>query len=98
MTESIECAQELGFADFGLADAVVTRFLYEVNQLFTTTEKRRVFTIFRHPIDRAISVFNYIQVADREPTYNPTLKKITIKEFAKSPKIEKICLTRQLSN
>ena len=88
----------MGFADSGLADAVVTYFLYEANQLFTPTAKGRVFTVFRHPIDRAISMFNYIQDADWEPTYDPELKDMTIEEWAKSPKIENNWLTRQLSN
>lgn len=96
--EGIERAKQMGFADSGLADAVVTYFLYEANNLFTTTAKGRIFTVFRHPIERAISMFFYIQVADWEPTYDPSLKEMTIEEYAKSPKIENNWLTRQLSN
>lgn len=96
--EGIDRAQKMGFADSGLADAVVTYFLYEANQLFTPTAKGRVFTVFRHPIDRAISLFNYIQMADWEPTYDPELKDMTIEEWAQSPKIENNWLTRALSN
>ena len=88
----------MGFADSGLADAVVTPFIYEANDLFTPTAKGRLFTVFRHPIDRAISLFYYLQVADWEPTYDPELKNWSIKEYAQSPKIENNWLTRQLSN
>jgi len=96
--EGITRANDMGFADSGLADAVVTYFLYEANELFTPTAKGRAFTVFRHPIDRAISMFYYIQVADWEPTYDPSLKDMTIEEYAQSPKIENNWLTRQLSN
>ena len=88
----------MGFADSGLADAVVTPFIYEANELFTQTAKGRLFTVFRHPIDRAISLFYYLQVADWEPTYDPELKNWSIKQYAESPKIENNWLTRQLSN
>jgi len=96
--EGIARASEMGFADSGLADAVVTYFLYEANELFTPSAKGRVFTVFRHPIERAISLFFYIQIADWEPTYDPTLQDMTIEDWAKSPKIENNWLTRSLSN
>ena len=88
----------MGFADSGLADAVVTPFIYQANDLFTPTAKGRLFTVFRHPIDRAISLFYYLQVADWEPTYDPELKNWSIKEYAQSDRIENNWLTRQLSN
>ena len=88
----------MGFADSGLGDAVVTPFIYEANDLFTPTAKGRLFTVFRHPIDRAISMFYYLQVADWEPTYDPALKDWTIEQYATSDKIENNWLTRQLSN
>jgi len=94
----IQRAKDLGFADAGLADAVVTPFIYEANDLFTPTAKGRLFTVFRHPIDRAISLFYYLQVADWEPTYDPELKNWSIKEYAQSDRIENNWLTRQLSN
>lgn len=91
-------AKQMGFADSGLADAVVTPFIYEANDLFTPTAKGRLFTVFRHPIERAISMFYYIQDAHWEPTYDPELKGWTIAQYAQSSKIENNWLTRQLSN
>jgi len=88
----------MGFADSGLADAVVTPFIYESNDLFTPTAKGRLFTVFRHPIDRAISLFYYLQVADWEPTYDPELVNWTLEQYAVSDKCENNWLTRQLSN
>ena len=96
--EGIKRAKKMGFADSGLADAVVTPFIYESNQLFTPTAKGRLFTVFRHPIDRAISMFYYLQVADWEPSYAPELKDWTIEQYAQSDKIENNWMTRQLAN
>jgi len=94
----IDRAQRMGFADSGLAQAIVTPFIYEANNLFTSTAKGRIFTVFRHPIDRAISLFYYIQVADWEPTYSPELVNWSLEDYAKSPLIENNWMTRQLSN
>ena len=60
----IQRAKEMGFADSQLADIVVSPFVFETNDLFTQTAQGRFFSVFRHPIDRAISMFYYIQVAD----------------------------------
>ena len=96
--EGIKRAKEMGFADSGLADAVVSSFIYESNELFTPTAQGRLFSVFRHPIDRAISMFYYIQVADWEPSYAPKLKDWTIEQYARSDKIENNWMTRQLAN
>jgi hypothetical protein len=54
--------------------------------------------VFRHPIERAISLFHYLQVAHWEPTYDPALKDWTLDQYATSSKIENNWLTRQLSD
>ena len=86
--EGIARAEQMGFADSGLADVVMTHLLHEANELFTPTAKGRIFTVFRHPVDCAIGMFRYIQVADWEPTYDPTLKDMTIGEYAMSTLVE----------
>jgi len=90
-------AKEMGFTDSGFADAVITPFIYEVNDLMTPTSKGRLFTVFRHPIERAISMFYYIQIADWEPTYDPEVQFWTIEQYTQSSKVENNWLTRQLS-
>jgi hypothetical protein len=60
----IERAASIGFADSGLAGCVVTPFLYESNALFTETAQEHLFAVLRHPVDRAVSMFYYIQVVD----------------------------------
>ena len=58
----IQRAKELGFADAQLAQVVVSPFVFETNDLFTQTAKGRLFSVFRHPIDRAISMFYYSEL------------------------------------
>ena len=94
----IQRAKEMGFADSQLADIVVSPFVFETNDLFTQTAQGRFFSVFRHPIDRAISMFYYIQVADWEPSYKPELKEWSLEQYAQSDIVENNWMTRQLSN
>lgn len=94
----IQRAKSMGFADAQLADVVVSPFVYETNDLFTQTAKGRFFSVFRHPIDRAVSMFYYIRVADWEPSYKPELKDWTLEQYAQSDIVENNWMTRQLSN
>ena len=88
----------MDFASAGLADTVVTPFLFEINDLMSSTAKGRLFTVFRHPIERAISMFYYMQIANWEATYDPEVEFWTIEQYAQSSKVENNWLTRQLSN
>jgi len=93
----IQHCKELGLAESRLADFVSTSYIFELDPIFTPTERGRLFTVFRHPVDRAVSMFYYIQIADWEPTYNPDLAKMTLEEYAQSDLIENNWMTRQLS-
>jgi hypothetical protein len=59
----IERAVRMGFAESGLAGLVASPLLYEANKLFARNNQGRLFAIFRHPVDRAVSMFYYIQIA-----------------------------------
>ncbi len=94
----IQRARDMGFADAQLADVVVSPFVFELNELFTPTARGRLFSVFRHPIERAVSMFYYIRVADWEPSYKPELKDWTLEQYAVSEVVENNWMTRQLSN
>jgi hypothetical protein len=94
----IQRARDMGFADSQLADVVVSPFVFELNDLFTQTAKGRLFSVFRHPIERAVSMFYYIRVADWEPSYKPELKDWSLEQYAVSDVVENNWMTRQLSN
>lgn len=57
----IEKAKRLGLAQSGLADVIVVRHLFEAEKIFNSQHRGRLFAIFRHPIDRAISMYNYLK-------------------------------------
>lgn len=95
----IQYAKENNLAASGLVDVVSTHLFTGSLQLFTEDNKGKVFTIFRNPIERAVSMFYYLgsDQAKHERTYDPTLSIMTIEEFAKSSKIENNWLTRSLN-
>ena len=96
--DGIQQAKSMGFADAQLANLVVSPFVFETNDLFTQISVGKLFTIFRHPVERAISMFYYLCVAEWEPTYSPELQDWTLAEYAASDRVENNWMTRQLSN
>ena len=79
-------AKSLNLASSGLADAVISPLLHEATTLFTPTRRGRMFTIFRHPVERAASLFYFIQETQwRAPeTRNEQFADMTIQKFYKN--------------
>uniref|UniRef100_A0A7S4HHZ9 Sulfotransferase domain-containing protein n=1 Tax=Odontella aurita TaxID=265563 RepID=A0A7S4HHZ9_9STRA len=79
----IERAAALGLAQSGLADAIVSpRFAPVAALLFEPPFRGRLFALFRHPIDRAVSMFYYLQTANWEPSYQETWGDMTLLEYS----------------
>ena len=93
----IQRAKYLGLGDSEMADAVVSLFLHDISSLFTPNHKGRLFTIFRHPVERSASLFYYLSVANWEKTYRPVYSKMSIEDYAKSSRVEYNWMTRFLS-
>ena len=96
--DGLRRARELGLAQSGLADIVIAQNLHETADLYTPEYRGRFFALFRHPIDRAVSLFYYRQIAHWEPTYNPALKKVSLEDYANSHGGEKNWMVRMLVN
>jgi len=96
--EGIEHAIASGFPGSGLADVVVSPLVNDAASLFTEESNGHLFAVFRHPIDRAISMFHYLGHADWEPTYQPQFQQWTLEQFAESDFVESNWMTRSLSN
>ena len=92
-------ARDMGLGISGLAELIITPFIRETETLFPerSAKKGRLFATFRHPLDRAVSMFKYLQYARWEPTYSPELKDWTLEQYASSGKIENNWMTRHLS-
>lgn len=94
----IDRARRMGLAESGLADVIITPLVHEAEVIFSPNARGRVFTLFRHPLDRALSMFYYIQVADWEPTYKPELADMTVEEYVTSTYVENNWAVRRLAN
>mmetsp|Transcript_16381 Transcript_16381/g.24291 ORF Transcript_16381/g.24291 Transcript_16381/m.24291 type:complete len:338 (+) Transcript_16381:141-1154(+) len=82
--EGVFRAKNLGLAESGLADVVFSPFPPIATAMFTPSHQARFFALFRHPIERAVSLFYYHQVATWERndyTYRPELVGMTIEEW-----------------
>jgi len=65
-------------------------------QIFSPSSPGRMFALFRHPVDRAISMYYYLAKATWDPQYNPQLTQMSVEDYAKSKYIENNWLTRFL--
>ena len=94
-------ARDLDLVGSGISEALVTPLLYRAAaDLFSAEIGRRArfFSVMRHPVERAVSLFYYLQNATWERTYDPTLQNMTLEEYATSEKAESNWMVRMLNN
>jgi hypothetical protein len=72
-------------------------FLPDKDQ-YSNVAKGRCFTLLRHPVKRAISMFYYLRDATWEHTYSEVYKSMTIEEYAVSQYAEDNWMVRFLTN
>jgi hypothetical protein len=94
----IDKAKNMGLVSSGFADVIVTPLVYNSLSLFDPSLRGRMFTVIRHPVERAVSEFNYLKTASWEPTYHPDFANMTLLEYANGPYIEGNWMVRSLSN
>jgi len=81
----------------GLVDVVIASRLYQVKDIFHPPKNQgRCFTMMRHPVERAVSVFYYLKDAAHEQAYNEEMKSMTIEEYVHSDKVESDWMTRSM--
>lgn len=79
--DGIQRAHNMNFASQQPADLIVSMFVSEASELlFDQNHHGLLFALFRHPIERAVSLFNYLQDATWESTFAPELKNMTLLE------------------
>ncbi|KAL3805043.1 hypothetical protein HJC23_003271 [Cyclotella cryptica] len=98
--KGIQRAKNLDLITSGLADVVMSPLLHDAAALFTPTHNGRLFTMLRHPIERATSLFYFIQDTQwKEPkTRNDQFADISIENFYKQGLAENNWMTRFLTN
>jgi hypothetical protein len=77
-------AKKMGLVDSNFVDVVESSYLHEGAALFTDEHKGRLFTVMRHPVDMAISLFYYLGVAKWERNYHPELMNMTLLDYIQS--------------
>jgi len=73
-----------------------SEFVPASSLLFSPTRQGRMFALFRHPIDRQVSKFYYLQKATWEPTYNTRWAKMSLEEWASRERGENNWMVRNL--
>ena len=96
--EGINTAKSIGLLESGVVKAVTSQHLHAAADLFDGGHMGRCFTMIRHPIERAVSMFHYLAVANWEPSYDPSLAYISIEMYARSRRAENNWMVRFLSN
>jgi len=95
--EGILRASQRGFASSSLADVAFTPLLTESAEFLLRENSGRMFAVFRHPVERVVSIFHYLQTATWEPTYNPEYATWTIDDYVGSPYCESNWMVRSLT-
>lgn len=80
-------AREMGLVPSRAADMVVTHEVTAaVRYLFSPQNRGRALALFRHPIDRLVSKFYYLQIASWERGYRPHWKNMSLLQWAETAK------------
>jgi len=96
--ESIVVAKGYNVADSGMADVFISQLAVEGSTVFTTYHMGRAFTIMRHPVILATSLFYYRRIATWEPTYRPDFKDLTLHDYVEMPGYYDNWMVRMLTN
>lgn len=100
--EGILDASRRGFASSDLADVIFSPLLIESAESLLPRRDGarggRMFAVFRHPVERVVSIFHYLQKATWEPTYNPEYAAMTVDDYARGPHCESNWMVRTLTN
>ena len=95
----IQRAKELHLVESHIPQLIFAPLFVETSSyLYDPQNQGIAFAMFRHPVERVVSLFYYLQEATWEPTYNPSLANMTLLEYANSPLIEANFVTRSLLN
>lgn len=106
-------AQLLGLGPSRIADIIVTPYFYHAADLFgdhvvghpaNPASRGKAFTIMRHPIDRAVSMYHHlVESMSHDGALDPGLRQAmeqirSLEDYAKSPLLENNWITRFLTN
>ncbi|KAL7517567.1 hypothetical protein ACHAWX_002486 [Stephanocyclus meneghinianus] len=82
--EGLKHAYDSNLLSSNIIDVLVSNYFTSGSALFTPEHQGRAFTIMRHPIDLAESLFHYRKKASWETSYRPDWNKITFSQYVAS--------------
>ena len=92
--EGVQTAKKAGLGRSGVADVILTRFIFNAAELFKDTgHTGRCFTLLRHPIDRAVAVFHSMKRNKVRAVAGMTLE-----QYANNTLAEENWMVRMLTN
>ena len=99
-SQGIQRAVSMGLTSSKLVDIVVSPLINESGQLFDELNQGRIFTMLRHPVERAVSLFYFFQdVVWKAPnSFNENLANIDISDFFRQRLGESNWQVRYLTN
>jgi hypothetical protein len=86
-------AKALGLAASGKANLVISPRMEEAASLFGPSKKGRAFTMLRHPVERAVSMFHFLKKHKV-----PAVASMELEDYCRSPHVENNWMVRMLSN
>lgn len=97
-SDGITKAKAWNLVPSGMADVIVTQHLAGSSELFSPTNRGRLFVFLRQPIKRCTESFYYRQRATWESNYDKELAAMSIEGYADSNKFVENYITRSLIN
>lgn len=97
----IERAEQQGLVTMPMLNFIVSgRLIEAADHIFTPNHRGRLFSIFRHPVERMVSMKEYLATAHWERKYNPQLVNMTMEEYIQNTNNPPMNnpVTRQLVN
>ena len=96
--DGLKHSLEQDLASSGLVDVIISNYFLAGAALFTADHQAQTFTVLRHPIEQAFSLFHYRKRARWERSYRADLRKVNFRQYIASPSYVDNWLTRQLTN
>ena len=96
--QGVQRAIDLNFVQSGLADLAISARINIASRIFDPPNHHGIcFTMMRHPVERAISLFYHLKEASWEDTYHKEWQNMTLDEYARSERMETNWITRALN-
>ena len=92
----IQRAADIGLIPARIVDVVLTPHVRDAAKLFDKHHKGRLFTLFRNPVDRVVSLYYFLRMPDQEAVIGLNVREMSLEQFAAD--ISENWMVRSLTN